>query len=112
MAEEAQGQPQGQTQAPVQNQPSGFQIPEKFAGKSAEEIAKSYVELEKQYGSHAEELKGLEAYSKFGTPEQINEAINWARDAYQKMQKGELVERAKAKAAEASTSLSAPWDAD
>lgn len=117
MAEEVSnqgGQSQGQsTTTPAQNQAPGFQIPEKFAGKSAEEIAKSYVELEKQYGSHAEKLKGLEAYSKFGTPEQINEALNWARDAYAKIQKGDLIERAKVKAAEASTSPStAPWDAD
>lgn len=32
-------------------------IPEKFQGKSAEEIAKSYLELEKKYGAHSKELE-------------------------------------------------------
>ena len=86
-------------------------MPEKFAGKSPEDIARSYVELEKQYGSHAEKLKGLDAYSKLGTVDQINEALTWAREAYQKRQAGEWIDKAAAKAAP-SNPAAAPWDAD
>ena len=32
-------------------------LPEKFKGKSASEIAKSYLELEKQFGEHSQEVK-------------------------------------------------------
>lgn len=112
MPDENQGQGQSAGTTPPTQQ-SSFQMPEKFAGKSPEDIAKSYVELEKQYGSHAEKLKGLDAYTQLGTPEQINEALAWARDHYQKVQRGELVEKGKVQHKEvAPDSSKAPWDAD
>jgi len=52
MPEEIQGQPAVE-QAPAETLEGGgetYQMPEKFTGKSAEDIAKSYTELEKQLG--------------------------------------------------------------
>ena len=46
--EEKEGQPV-ETPAPAPTE-TEFQMPEKFTGKSAEDIAKSYTELEKQLG--------------------------------------------------------------
>lgn len=34
----------------VKQEPEGFAVPDKFKGKSAEDIARSYVELEKEFG--------------------------------------------------------------
>lgn len=47
---EAQAEKEQKEQEPLN-------LPEKFQGKSAEEIAKSYVELEKKYGAHSKELE-------------------------------------------------------
>lgn len=45
-----------QNPAPKDQEPTGFAVPEKFKGKSAEEIARSYVELEKDSGRLRNEL--------------------------------------------------------
>lgn len=50
----AQGQPTQTTQ------PSTWTMPEKFAGKSAEDIARSYQELEKLHGSKAQQWSKYE----------------------------------------------------
>jgi vacuolar-type H+-ATPase subunit I/STV1 len=66
---EPQGQPQpvrqqeGQFQTPeqVQGAPdTQFQVPDKFQGKTVEDVAKSYVELEKQFGKSNERYGKLQ----------------------------------------------------
>lgn len=44
------------TQAPAEEKPQGFKLPDKFVGKSAEEIAQSYIELERHQGTLANQL--------------------------------------------------------
>ncbi len=44
------------TQDPGTQSPEGFTLPDKFKGKTAEEIAQSYVELERAQGSMANQL--------------------------------------------------------
>lgn len=106
---QGQSTPQGQPQ-------QTFQMPEKFAGKSAEDIARSYVELERAHSTAAERAKAVEAYTKLGTPEQLSEAIAWARDAFQKRQAGEWIDKGAQKAAatkaEPSGSTLEPWSSD
>lgn len=68
----------------------GFKVPEKFAGKSVEDVAKAYVELEKMSGTQAAKLKNLESYEKIGAPEQITEALNWARGVKAMIEDGRL----------------------
>jgi hypothetical protein len=63
---EGQGDPQGQspiitTDPPEGGQSTQDQLPEKFKGKSAQEIAQSYAELEKQLGKHATEASQTKA---------------------------------------------------
>lgn len=48
-ADELEVQVEAQTEAPVEDKPA-FEMPEKFAGKSAEEIAQAYVNAEKRLG--------------------------------------------------------------
>lgn len=52
----------GESPQPSAPQPGGqaqptFELPEKFKGKSAEDIAKSYLELEKKLGENASEIQ-------------------------------------------------------
>lgn len=47
-----------------------FEMPEKFAGKSAEEIAKAYMELEKLRASKAEEQEGGDSVSEEEAPKE------------------------------------------
>jgi hypothetical protein len=65
MAEETVD-PQGQSTTPTQDPPKGGQstqdqLPEKFKGKTASEIAQSYLELEKQVGKHTTEVQQTKA---------------------------------------------------
>jgi len=39
-----------QSKSPATKEAESFEVPEKFKGKSAEEIAKSYIELEREFG--------------------------------------------------------------
>lgn len=60
MAEES-GDPQGQSPQSTQDPPKGGQstqdqLPEKFKGKSASEIAQAYLELEKLHGKSSQEV--------------------------------------------------------
>lgn len=115
---ENQGQPEG-NQAP---KTESFQIPEKFAGKSIEDVAKSYVELERNYSKAAEAQKALEAYSKIGPADQLGEAINWSRNTFQELQKAGMIgpngelriskSAPKPETKPEGSSTSAPWDDD
>jgi hypothetical protein len=69
----------------------GFTMPEKFAGKTSEDIAKSYLELESKYGETSGKLKDYDSYSKIGKPEDIAQAIEWAKNMKQALDKGLLV---------------------
>lgn len=46
----------------------GYQLPEKFAGKSAEEIAASYIELERKLGEQSQEIAALRDASRQPAP--------------------------------------------
>jgi len=68
---QGQGDPQGQsppntsdpqgTEKPNGGQSTQDQLPEKFKGKTASEIAQSYLELEKQVGKHTTEVQQTKA---------------------------------------------------
>ncbi len=65
MAEES-GDPQGQSPQVIADPPKGGQstqeqLPDKFKGKTATEIAQSYLELEKQVGKHTTEVQQTKA---------------------------------------------------
>lgn len=72
MPEEMQPVENAPEQAPTGQEPGSeptnpdnsnqFQMPDKFAGKSAEDIAKSYLELEKRYGNYGELQQKAELY--------------------------------------------------
>jgi len=102
------GQPATQ-QAPSTS--DGFAMPEKFNGKSPEDIARAYVELEKQYGQASSKVGALDAYAKIGTPEQIIQAIEYAQMAKRAIDSGEYVPKGKI-ASPAKTESSKPWEAD
>ncbi len=55
-----EGQPEG-TPAPAEGE---FQMPEKFKGKSAEDVAKSYAELEKELGKKGNSSADVERIEK------------------------------------------------
>lgn len=60
---EPQPQPEGQSPEQIPSAPEGsqdqFSVPERFQGKSAEDVAKSYVELEKLHGKANERIDKL-----------------------------------------------------
>lgn len=95
--------------------PEGFKMPEKFAGKSAEDIAKSYLELERSYGERSSKLQELESYSKIGPADQVAQAIEWARGINAKIAAGELVPASQRKEAAKIASQAEnthPWDSE
>ena len=113
----------GQSPAPAAatgTAPAGsgqFTIPEKFAGKSPEDIAKAYVELESQYGKTASQVGELERYKKLGKLEQLEPALQWARNQYQLVQEGKIryigdpaQSATPATAPSTPAPASAPWD--
>ena len=51
------GEPKGEPEKPKEGVDEQFTMPEKFKGKTAEEIAKSYLELEKMKGKEETPLK-------------------------------------------------------
>lgn len=62
LTQNADGQPDAAALAGAdQTTAPAFSMPEKFAGKTAEDIARSYVELESQSGKYATTMKDLEA---------------------------------------------------
>lgn len=67
-----------QTTAPA------FTMPEKFAGKTAEDIARSYVELESQHGKYATTLKDLEGV---GGVEVAKQWVQYGPQLYQAYQR-------------------------
>jgi len=114
-SQQAAAAPQGQPAAGSE----GFKMPEKFAGKSAEEIAKAYTELESQHGKAASELgkfKGYEDVVKLGSAKDISDAIAWARQVNQAFKEGRIT-AAQAKQAkqdgppvDTGNGSQAPWD--
>lgn len=58
---QAQKAQETRQQAAVENVEEGFKMPDRFSGKSAEEIAKSYVELEKLNSRQAQDLGSMRA---------------------------------------------------
>ena len=79
-----QGQQQGQV---AQSGDGGFSLPEKWKGKSAEDVAKAYVELEKKMGDQAtewgEKSKVLDRLQQYGGPDNL---LQWATYGYQQYQ--------------------------
>ena len=57
-----------------------FAMPEKFAGKSAEDIARSYVELESQHGKFTDLSKRVEQY---GGLDNLSQWAQYGSQAYQ-----------------------------
>lgn len=54
------------TASPVTDNGASFQVPERFQGKSAEDIARSYAELEQMHGRQMQELQPyLDAQKKY-----------------------------------------------
>jgi len=100
VAEAPQGQPQ-----------SEFKMPEKFANAKPEDIAKAYVELERTLGEQGAKLKDLERYSSLGKPDEIQQAIDWARTVYKKLEAGELVDKSVLKPAAKAEHSGLPWEA-
>jgi|ERR1700722_2288866 len=99
-------------------QPAGeFKMPEKWANAKPEDIAKAYVELEGKLGEQGQKLGQLSEYEKYGKPNEVGEAITWARDVYGKMQRGELTPRQAQQAIQngpqpAGNGPTAPWQAE
>ena len=61
-----------------------FVMPEEFAGKSAEDIAKAYVAAKTEHAKYStetgEKLKRLDAYGQYGDPEAIGELVAWGKN--------------------------------
>ena len=90
-----------------------FTIPEKFAGKSPEDIAKAYVELERQYGQAASKVGELDRYKKLGELDKLEPALQWARNQYQLVQEGKIKyigDQSEAAPTQATHTATAPWD--
>lgn len=99
--------------APTQVDEAPFSMPEKFVGKSPEEIARAYLEVEKQHGKAAARLGTLDAYSKIGSPEQIQQVIDYARQVKAALDAGTLVPKGQEKPPTAAAKPDAkPWEAD
>lgn len=82
------GQPAGGTPAPgvagaADGGGNAFVMPEKFTGKSAEDIARSYVELEKGFGSSRELQKRID---EFGGADTVFGWVDWVRQNYDRLQ--------------------------
>ena len=109
---------QGTAQPPGDK--GGFQIPEKFKDKSAEDIARAYAELESQHGKLASEVgkyKGYDEVAKLGKPQEIVEAIQWARQVNQALKDGKITYKEAQKAMNqgpqgGNQQGSAPWDSE
>jgi hypothetical protein len=81
-----------QTTQPASQAKSGdtFVLPEKFAGKSAEDIAKAYTELEKTHGQASARLGDYDKYSKLGKPEDVAQVMQWANQQYNLLKAGKV----------------------
>ena len=66
--------------APAQTTAPAFTMPEKFAGKSVEDVARSYTELESQHGKVADMAKQIEQY---GGLENVKQWLAYANQTYQ-----------------------------
>ncbi len=101
--------------APAPSDKSGpaFTMPEKFTGKSLEDVAKSYVELEKLHGDTAARQKDYDEYAKIGPVGDISEALSWARNMKAALDRGLIVPAGQAPAKkDAPAADSEPWSAD
>jgi hypothetical protein len=87
-------------------------MPEKFAGKSAEDIAKAYSELESQYGKSQSAAKVAEAYARHGSPEDVQRIVEWATQADQMLKNGQLVKAGQQAKVSPLQAPANPWDAD
>src|SRR5216684_479137 len=67
-----------------------FKIPDKFQGKTPEDIAKAYVELESQYGKVNSRVGELDRYKKLGELDKLEPALEWARNQYQLVRDGKV----------------------
>lgn len=65
-----------------------FVVPEKFKGKSIEDIAKAYADLESQYGKVSSEVGD---YKKLGPANEVGQALDWARKQYQAVKSGKVI---------------------
>ena len=89
-----EGVPETPSEPVLPSDEQQFQMPEKFAGKSAEEIAKSYMELEKFKGGD-EEVSQEEVPNKEEAPSEdpTKEATEMTEDVYDKyIDKDEVTE--------------------
>lgn len=79
----------------VKPTPPNPALPEKFAGKSVEDVVRMYTELESSVGKASQELgdlrKQAEAYSKIGSPDDITQALQVGTQLYEALQDGRLV---------------------
>lgn len=112
-AQVAAATPTGQSQGTE----TGFTMPAKFAGKSAEDIAKAYSELESQHGkltNEAGKYKEWDEVAKLGKPKDVVEAINWARQVNQALKEGKITykqaQQAVAQGPGPQGGNDAPWD--
>lgn len=92
-------------------------IPDKFKDAKLEDVIKSYTELEGKFGEQGKKLGALSEYEKYGKPNEVGEAITWARDVYGKMQRGELSPRQAQQAIQngpqsTGNGPTAPWTAE
>ena len=101
--------------APSGQPADGFKMPEKFASAKPEDIAKAYVELESKLGEQGKKLGVVSEYEKLGSPKEVSEALQWARDQYARIQRGELIPKsgqASASPAAGPAGPQAPWQAE
>lgn len=82
---------------------------DKFANASKDDVLKAYTELETKLGAQGQRLGALAEYEKLGKPQELGQAIDWARETYQKINRGEYV--SKADAAKAQAIANAPQSA-
>ena len=112
-AQTAAATPTGQSQAAA----TAFTMPDKFKDKSAEDIARAYSELESQHGKMTNELgkyKGYDEVVKIGSPKDIVEGIQWARQVNAALKSGQITykqaQTAIAQGPQGDGSSQAPWD--
>ena len=94
--------------------PPSYKLPEKF--KTVDDLVKAYSEAETKITEYGTKYKNYDDYAQIGPPDQIKQALDWARNVKAAMDRGELRHQAEATATkqleQTPSTSSAPWDAD
>ena len=98
--------------SPATEQQPSLKLPEKF--KTVDDLVKAYAEAESKITEYGTKYKNYDDYAKIGPPDQIEQALNWAREVKAAMDSGKLRHVAEAEATrkiENQQQNTAPWDA-